>query len=64
MDRQDGRQQSSLKVVHSYGQLQVAHDGAEVPPAPPSLERDPYLPPNRPTDTQPLCRIVDTFQQF
>jgi len=27
MDRQDGRQWSSLKVAHSYGQLQVAHDG-------------------------------------
>ena len=37
MDRQDGRQQSSLQVVHTYGQLQVAHDGVEVPPAPPSL---------------------------
>jgi len=31
MDRQDGRQRSSLKVAHSYGQLQVAHDGRGFP---------------------------------
>ena len=65
MDRQNGRQASFLQVVHSYGQLQVAHNITEALPAPSNLiEKPPLYHPNRPTNTSPLCRIVDTFQQL
>ena len=65
VDRQNDRQVSFLQVVHSYGWLQVAHNVAKAQGAPSSLiEKPPLYHPNRPTNTPPLCRALDTFQQL